>query len=645
MQQSINKALALFAPPIRMNVAQWADARRMLARGTSAEPGKYRSDRLPYQKEPMEGFTDPEVSEEVLIWARQLGKTTVLENLIGYCMDIEPCGIFLIYPTTAKSRDFSQKKLSPMLRETPELRKKIRPARTRDSGNTIFSKIFPGGSITMVGANSASALRQLSCRVVIQDEIDSFAPNQEGDPVPQADATASNFHDAIFVKSSTPTQEPQDDGKGGVTGSRIQILFNDSDQRFWNVDCPRCNHWQTLKWRQVKWTWKMPDGTTVSDPEKACYVCEGCQAELSDFERVRMVMQGRWVPKNPGCRRRGYHLSGLYRIMGKKRAYRSYLHEFVENFLKAKKEGSLEVWTNTFLAECWKIQFAKLDVHPIFARREHYGPELPKKVLVLSGSVDVQADRLECLCKGWGIGFESWGIEKKVLFGNPHEPAVWKLLHDWLGTEWDHALFGKMKMPICLIDSGGQANDQGFADPVYRFVRPRQPFEFGPGVYACKGSARLDAPLVGNRRPKKGICLKMIGTSLGKLTLHARLRMTEPGPRFIHYPQGFGFDEEYFEQLGAEVPHQIRKKGFLYTEWHQIRSRNEALDLEVMQLAAVEILNPDLLTLEAKRKAKEPKEEKSLEDVVRDAAKPESQPITKRIFRLAKPKFRRKWIR
>ena len=493
----------------------------------------------------------------------------------------------------------------------------------------------------MVGANSAAALRQLSCRVVIQDEIDSDRLNSEGDPVPQADATATNFHDAILVKTSTPTKEPEDDGKGGKTGSRIQVLFDESDQRFWNVACPKCNAWQVLRWSQVRWSWKQADGTELSDPERACYVCEACQAELSDFDRVRMIMHGRWVAKNPDSRRRGYHLSGLYRIMGKKRAYKSYLHEFVENFLKAKRDGSLEVWTNTFLAECWKDNFTKLDTNPILSRREDYGPELPKRVLVLTRQVDVQGDRLEVMVKGWGLGHESWGISHTILLGDPHKLEVWKKLHDLMLEEFAHPILGKLHVPITLIDSGGQSGHAGFADPVYRFVRPRQPNETGPGVYASKGSSAPDAPLVTVRRPKKGICLKMIGTSIAKLTIHARLRNTEPGPRYMHYPTGAGFDAEYFDQLGAEAPKQKKIRGYTITEWHKIRARNEALDLEVMALAAIEILNPDLAGIAAKVREKEPSAIPERKPIISDA-RPHPQK-TRRNFTLARPQFNRRF--
>jgi phage terminase large subunit GpA-like protein len=633
--------LAWLTPPPRYTPATWADKYHEIPHGLSAEPGRYRISRLPYHQEPLESMVDQTSTETVLLWGRQLGKTELLIILICFIIDVDPSNIFVKYPTRGKAADFSQKKLNPTIKNNPRLRRKVRVNRMRDSSNTIFSKLFPGGSITMVGANSAAALRQLSCRVVIQDEIDSDHPNSEGDPVPQADATATTFHNRILVKSSTPTQEPDDDGRGGQIGSRIQILFNDSDQRFWNCACPKCGHWQVLRWSQVRWTWTNPDGTKTSDPERACYVCAGCQAELSDFDRVRMILHGKWVAQKLGNRRRGYHLSGLYRIMGKKRAYKSYLHEFVENFLKAKKEGSLEVWTNTFLAECWKQHFSKLETEPLLARCEQYGPDLSKKVLVLTRQVDVQGDRLEIMVKGWGLMHESWGISHTIILGNPHQAEVWKKLHALMEEEFTHPLLGKLHVPITLIDSGGQSNDAGFADPVYRFVRPRQPAEIGPGVYATKGNSKLDGALVTNRRPKKGICLKLIGTGMAKTTIHARLRNTEPGPRYMHYPQGYGFDAEYFAQLGAEAPRQKRVKGYTVTEWHKLRSRNEALDLEVLALAAVEILNPDLNGIAARVREKDPLALQDTKPVVSD---PRPRP-TRRTFQLSRPQFRRRWTK
>ncbi len=644
VEKLATKILSMFAPPARLNVAQWAEMYREIPAGTSAEPGRWRNSRLPYLEEPMVSFTDPHVIETVLLMARQVGKTEIIINGICYFIDIEPANILVKYPTLDSVKKFSQKKLTPVIRETPRLKEKFKDPRSRDSGNTTYSKSFPGGNIILIGANSAAGTRASSCRVVIQDEIDSDQPNSEGDPIEQADGRADNFYDAVRIKASTPTRKPIDDGKGNKTGSRIQILFDDSDQRYWHCPCPKCGLWQPLKWSNVRWTWPDAEGKPQSFPERAVYVCDGCDVELSDFERVRMVQLGKWVAKNPHSARRGYHLSGLYRIMGKKRAYKSYLHEFVAKFLDAKHQGPevMRVWMNTFLAECYEETFDKLDINPLFNRREEYGPALPKKCLVLTCQVDVQGDRLEPMIKGWGLGHESWGIAKTKLMGNPFQPDVWKRLDAFISQQFYHPTLGKLSIPITLIDSGGQSNDQGFADAVYRFVRTRQPNETGPGVYAIKGGSKPGAHLVKNQRPKKGICLKVIGTGDAKTTIHARLKLEEPGPRFMHYPKEGGFDEEYFEQLAAEVPKTVKKKGYTFTEWHKVSARNEALDLEVYSLAAIEILNADLQAIAAKSKAndKEPEEEKKVEPV-----KPKvyqmKKPVRPRFAPRFSPRFRR----
>lgn len=591
--------LALFAPPPRYNVAQWAEAKREIARGSSAEPGKWRNSRLPYLTEIMESFTDPLVSETILMMAKQLGKTECLINLILYVIDANPSNLLIKYPSRERGREFSQKKLSPQLKSHAFLRGKIRDPRSRDSGNTILSKTFPGGSLLILGANVP--IRGPSCRIIAQDEIDTDKPNTEGDPVDQADGRAENFADAIFVKASTPTLKGQ---------SRIEALYEISDQRQWHVPCPKCAKWQTLRWSNVRWTWPNADGSMRSDPENAAYVCDNdqCKAEWTDFERVRAVMNGRWIAKFPERRRRGYAMSGLYRIMGKKiKAYKSYLHEFVVKFLECgDNESKLEFWTNTFLNETWEPRLSKVDALPIMNRLEKYGPELPKQVLVLTCQVDVQADRLEYEVTGWGLGDESWGIEHGRLMGDPLVRDVWRGLEELLQKSWAHPLLDKLHVVTTVIDSGGVSDKKGFADVVYRFVRPRQPTESGPGVYAIKGASTEDAPLLANRPPKNGVCLKIVGTNLAKKIVHDRLKLEQPGPRYMHFPAGFGFDKEYFEQLGAEAQRTVlNRRKYAKIEWYKLRDRNEALDLKAYSLVAKEILNPDLAVIAAKAKARE----------------------------------------
>ena len=355
----------------------------------------------------MESLTDPAAASTVLMWGAQMGKTEVLLNTIGYFIDAQPAPMLIVYPTLDVSRKFSQKKLTPMLEESPRIKDAVRDPRTRDSGNTILSKEFRGGSLVVAGSNSPASLRQLSCRVIVQDEIDSFEPSAgaEGDPCFLADARATNFHDAVFLKASTPT----------IRGaSRIEAMFEESDQRHWHCPCPHCGEFQTLKWSQVKWP--------QDRPEEAYYLCEHCEREINDTQRVQMVMAGKWVATHPERRARGYHLSGLYRIMGRKRQFNSYLHEFAVQFLEAKHKGreSLKVWTNTFLAETWEEKGERVSLTDAMERAEDYKTDpLPAGVGVLTCAVDVQKDRLEYEVMGWGIAEESWGVLRGAIHGDP----------------------------------------------------------------------------------------------------------------------------------------------------------------------------------------------------------------------------------
>lgn len=583
-KRGLNKVLSLFTPPPIIDVASWADDNRILARGVSPESGKFRTDRLPYQREPMEAFNDPHNGETVLMWAAQMGKTEIILNSVGYFMDCAPSPILVVYPTLDSARKWSTKKLAPMIRETDSLRTKV-ALNTRDSANTILTKDFLGGSLIMAGSNSPASLRQISCRVVIQDEIDSYEPSAgtEGDPCRLADARASNFHDASLIKSSTPTI------KGA---SRIERAFEDTDKRFFNVQCWACKDWAPLEWKGVRWP--------KDDISAAYYVCGSCGAYWDDRRRIEAIRGGKWIATDPDKNRRGYHLSGLYRIMGKKRQFKTFLHEFVENFLQAKKGGreTLKVWVNTFLSETWEESGDKVETGPLLARCNDYASEIPNEVALLTAGVDVQVSRLEIEVVGWGLDAESWGIEKKVFLGDPTKPDVWKQLDNYLEKPWTHPSGAKLKVACCAIDSGDNTH------AVYDFVQPRQQRR----VFAVKGSSTRGAPIIAKRSfAKKGrVQLFLIGTDTTKDVLFSRLKIEEKGPRFCHFPRGRGYDEEHFMQLTAEEVRTKMRNGFQIKYYHKTRLRNEALDLRVYAIAAYEILQPQMDVLIANLKP-EPK--------------------------------------
>ena len=63
------------APAPIMTVSQWADAERRLSAESSAEAGRWNTDRAPYQREILDAVNNPECEEVVIMSSAQVGKT------------------------------------------------------------------------------------------------------------------------------------------------------------------------------------------------------------------------------------------------------------------------------------------------------------------------------------------------------------------------------------------------------------------------------------------------------------------------------------------------------------------------------------------------------------------------------------------
>lgn len=558
-----------FEPPPDIKVWEWAELYRRLGKDVTAVPGRYSCSSVPYQREPQESFTDNKVQTTVLMWASRLGKTEMLNNLEGFTIDVNPRGILVVYPTLDSAKKWSKEFFVPMVKATSRLHGKIKDSRARDANNTILGKQFPGGKISAIGANSPSGFRQIQAPVVICDEIDAMDNGAEGDPIALAFRRADNYRDSVQVLSSTPTVK-------GI--SRIEAWYEKSDKRNWFVPCLKCGHRQVLAWEQVHWT----DGKPYD-----CWIeCSNleCRSRLVDDERKRMILTGEWKATDAFDGICGYWLNGLNTTFPAKKGFASRLHQMVAEYIEAKaSESAMQVWTNTFKAESYEPPSDKIDVHSVSERAEPYGgdgprPTLPRYVLILTAAVDVQKDRLECEVVGWGLKDECWGVEFRRLPGDPTKDEVWQRLDELLNSDYTHELGGTMRIARVAIDTGYKP------DRVYSYIKLKQ-----PRMIATKGSATRGAmPLqIQASFNKQGVRLYMVGTDAMKDAIYSRLHLGEPGPRYFHFPQGFGYDAAYFEQLTSEQRRTVFQNGFPRHEWFlPSGKRNEALDIRVYNLAA-----------------------------------------------------------
>ena len=569
-------------PPPKLTISEWADKYRYLSSEASAEAGKWNTGRAEFQREIMDCFTRPEVENLVIMSSSQIGKTEILLNIIGYFIHLDSAPMLMIHPTLQMAGTFSKNRISTMIRDTEVLTDKVLPARSRDSNNTIFAKSFAGGSLDLIGSNSASSVSSRPIRILLCDEVDRYSVQgtTEGDIISLGKRRTSNFYNRKVAMVSTPTT------KGS---SRIETAYEQSDQRKFYVPCGDCGHSQILEWKNVYWT--------KGNHHEAVYTCNQCGSAWDDSARLGAIRNGSWKAHNEFNNTAGFWINGLYSSW-------SSLGEIVDLFLASKDlPETLRVFTNTVLAESWEETGEKIDDFALAERAEDYGDKLPEDVCLLVCGVDTQDDRLEATVLGLTRKEEAYVIDHHVIYGDIAGEEVWDELDKVLLDKYPHPTGIDLSIQSTCVDSGGH-----FTNQVYNFTKTRS----SRRVHAIKGVGGKDRAMVG--RPSRSNVGKVLLYPLGSDTLkdhvYGRLKVAE-GAGSIHFPKHL--DAEYFAQLTSEERVSKLIRGVRRTEWVKKRKRNEAWDCLCYAYAAYSLLNVNLRVLHEKlhRATKPEKEKKS----------------------------------
>jgi phage terminase large subunit GpA-like protein len=526
----------------------------------------------------MESFDDPTVQTTVLCMASRIGKTETMLNLIGQTIDEDPSNILVVYPTIDAAKNFFAESIQPMLTASRCFRGRVGNPLSKDGRNTQLKKRFAGGTLRGIGANVPSAFSGVQARRVIADEIDAMEEGKEGDPVSLMLKRAENYSNAVQVLASTPTT---------TDGSRIWKWLEKSDFRKWFVVSPRTGNEQLLEWENVKWEEGKPETATYYDPET--------QEPWTEQERRDAIEGGRWKATRPHTGIRGYWADGMISLFAPKKGFVSKLHQFVAEYEEAKAGGheSMRVWMNTFRCLPSQEEAQELDWELIKAKAEQYDVNpMPEPVLLVTLSADVQQDRLEMEWVGWSEGFESYGLGYKVLYGDTKRDDVWKHFRDELNRTWTTTGGVKLKLARAFVD-------EGFAtERVRKFCL--EMLRSGVDVYPCKGIGKnsiLEPEMVTYRNnPKqKGIrCPAFnVGVNRAKRQIFSHVMLDPPGDMTMHYPEGHGYDDKYYEMLCGEKIVTAFAGGRPYKKFVPIPNRrNEALDIRGYNLAAAISLNP-----------------------------------------------------
>jgi phage terminase large subunit GpA-like protein len=576
-----------FLPEETLGLRDWSDAHRVLTTRSAAEAGPYRSARTPYLRAIMDDLSvESPVQRVVMKKCAQIGASELGNCWIGYLIDQAPGPVLLVQPTVELAKRYSKQRIDTLFDESDRLRAMVRPARSRDSGNTMLLKEFAGGVLVITGANSAVGLRSMPVRFLFLDEIDAYPGDveSEGDPVSLAEARARTFSfRAKKLLISTPLI------KGA---SRISREYERSDQRKYFVPCPLCADMQVLEFPRLRWQ--------PGKPSTVLYQCKACEGTFAEHHKTDMLAAGEWrataaTPADPLTH--GYHINGLYSPVG----WLSWTDIAKQWEVAATDADARKTFINTVLGEEWEEEAAEVpDWQRLYQRREAWPHHtVPERGLFLTAGADVQLDRIEIDVWAWGRGLESWLIEHIVITGDPGRVEIWDLMSLLLTRTWEHSTGARMALQHLAIDTGfatqsvyqwARSQDRGTVLPVR-----------GVGTYdrivPVAGPTKVEVKQDG-KRLKRGLGLWTVSVSFFKKELYKQLGVEPPTDEQIAqgftYPTGYVHlpdttSDEWVKQLVAEQQVIVRSRhGFhARTEWRQLRPRNEALDARVYARAAV----------------------------------------------------------
>jgi phage terminase large subunit GpA-like protein len=576
-------------PDADLTVSEWADKHRWLSSRAAAEPGRYRTARAPYLREIMDALSPRHPAQRIsFMKAAQVGATEAGNNWIGFVIHHAPGPMLAVLPTVEMAKRTSRGRIDPLIEDSPALKERVQPARSRDAGNSMLSKEFPGGILVLTGANSATGLRSMPARYVFLDEVDAYpaSADEEGDPVTLAEARTTTFaHRRKVFMVSTPT----------IRGlSRIEREFEASDQRRYFVPCPHCGQRQWLQFERLRWA--------KGKPETAAYHCEGCERPIAEHHKTEMLARGDWrataTSADPNAI--GFHLSALYSPIG----WKSW-EQIARDWLAAQgSDEMLRAARNTLLGETWVESGDAPEWQRLADRREAFPAQVPMGGLFLTAGADVQKDRIEVDVWAWGRGLESWLVDHIVLPGGPGDPACWQALTELLGQTWVHENGAVMPLAKLAIDTGYETA------AVYAWARPQGISQVAPvkGLEGFNRATPVSGPTfvdatVNGRKLKRGARLWTVATATFKAETYRYLRIERPSDEdralgapnpagMIHLPDWT--DSEWLKQLVAEQLVTIRdRRGYARQEWQKMRERNEALDTRIYARAAAWILGAD----------------------------------------------------
>ncbi|MDR1174098.1 MAG: phage terminase large subunit family protein [Treponema sp.] len=569
-------------PPVRL-ISEWVEGRRILP-AASPLPGPWRNQVTPYSVEIMDNMSPYNPCQiQAIMKARKLGLTTAIENCVAYYISEVPAEQLYSTANEQLAKDWSSKKISHVI-DSLGIRHKLiaadQNAKSRRTGDRMFTKEYVGGALDIITASSMMARRALDKRCLWIDETDGIAPltsTGEGlwSDILIAHTNSYGARRKVSIFSSPTTDE----------ASLIKQYYDQGDQRKFLVPCPVCGRHIELKLNDEQTAYGLKAETKAGKIIDAYYLCEYCAEPIynndkrkfySDKPRCKKYPQkalepARWEPtKKTDPIRPSYQMNALYSPLGMLT-----FREIAEQREKKETEGpeGMRSWINIYAGLTFKDAASRPRLEAVINHRGSYPRgTVPAGVLFLTMAIDVQRGssrdpnnppRVELEVMGTGAGYRTWSIEYRVFPGETDDPysGAWEDLYQWMKSinGFFYSAEGiPFRVEMIGIDSGDAA--EGRSEVVYRFAERWSPYAFplkGFAQLAARRGEKTDIPGAGSFKKYRlarigggGEYVIEVSTAFYKSTLFGRLNI-EPyapsRPGYCEFPRDY--PDDYFVQL------------------------------------------------------------------------------------------------
>lgn len=615
-QVAVVAALDL-APAAELSISEWVEQGHIRLSPRTGSPlaqdgaVPFSFDRVEYLREPLNRLHPDDPATRVAVkGGAQSAKSSIGQLWLGWSIANRPEPFAIGLPSALEIVKYDDAKLAPIIEESPELRRKVRPVSTKSSegSSTKKKRLMNGATLLLFNLASPKELQMISAGNLILEEVGNalVEVGNRGSPVKQArerQAAYSGTRGTKELMVSTPSE------LGECEITKAEEL---GDQRKFYGACLQCGGYFTLT----------PEGFRRRDAKGTPhhFVCPpadgGCGGVLEQRDMEAFRQGGIWLPtfrsddpENPApgeyltaeamaaattegeFPHRGYRVS-LRDCEGREPSY--YVWQALCGLISwdkiagtiedAKSPSELKALEQQTFGRAWDPTVEATDWEDLHRLREDYERErVPARAEVVTGFCDVQGNYLEWGVIAWGPGAEWWVIDRGVIEGDTAGDEVWQALDEVTRRRYPHDLGGLVEV-LWGVDTGFRTQK------VYAFCRGR------PRVYAMDGRPGWKLPAIGkpkavkvieNGRVRGRVKLWPTGTWELKALLNWSLKISiEAGYQVALQGRGHWSkheDEAWAQQITAEglAEEKDDRTGEMKRWWKKIRDRNEWVDIWV----------------------------------------------------------------